>query len=201
MPRHKKEDRNQIVLETRALILEAAANEFAIHGFAGANVNRIAEAAGFSIGTVYNYFPSKRDLMFGFIKDTGSLHIDFIVTRVMQADTPSHRLEVLFQAGFDFEESNVIPSKAIFNALNGPDLEFREYVNLTYQPLFQLVSSEIISPGITQGEFRPVNPRRTAQLIMLIYLGTGSQLSPEGKLWASAAEVADFVLNALLLMK
>src|ERR1019366_2412447 len=43
-------------------ILEAARSVFARKGFNAATVDDIAEAAGLAKGTVYIYFPSKRDV-------------------------------------------------------------------------------------------------------------------------------------------
>jgi AcrR family transcriptional regulator len=40
-------------------ILTAAAQVFEVHGYAAGTTNRIAERAGVSIGTLYQYFPSK----------------------------------------------------------------------------------------------------------------------------------------------
>lgn len=40
-------------------ILTAAARIFAKHGYAKATTNRIAQAAGISVGSLYQYFPSK----------------------------------------------------------------------------------------------------------------------------------------------
>lgn len=40
-------------------ILEAAARVFAERGFAGGTTNHIAEAAGVSVGSLYEYFPNK----------------------------------------------------------------------------------------------------------------------------------------------
>lgn len=45
--------------ETVEEILSAAARVFEAHGYAGGTTNRIAEAAAVSIGTLYQYFPSK----------------------------------------------------------------------------------------------------------------------------------------------
>jgi len=45
----------------RRVILEAAANEFAEHGFEGASFNRIIAAAKISKGTMYYYFADKAD--------------------------------------------------------------------------------------------------------------------------------------------
>ena len=43
-------------------ILSAAADEFATHGYTGASLNRIIEAAGISKGSLYYYFDDKADL-------------------------------------------------------------------------------------------------------------------------------------------
>ncbi|HEY3470411.1 MAG TPA: TetR/AcrR family transcriptional regulator [Amycolatopsis sp.] len=44
---------------TRQRILTAAAHVFAEHGYAAGTTNRIAERAGLSIGSLYQYFPNK----------------------------------------------------------------------------------------------------------------------------------------------
>jgi AcrR family transcriptional regulator len=46
-------------VETTRAILEAAARIFSSHGYAAGTTNRIAEAAGVSIGSLYEYFPNK----------------------------------------------------------------------------------------------------------------------------------------------
>jgi AcrR family transcriptional regulator len=196
-PRYKNVDRDEAIQETRGRLLEAAAGEFASNGYSKANVNRIADAAGYAIGTVYNHFPSKRDLMLTFIDETARMHVDYIVEQVNLEQVPAQRLEAFFKAGFAFVETYPTQARAIFNTLNGPDEEFRVRLFQRYQPLFQLLSDEVIEAGMSRGDFRQVDSGNTAGLLMLIYLGTGSQFDLEGKLWMDSTQVADFVIHSL----
>lgn len=49
--------------ETVGAIIEAAARVFTAHGYAAGTTNRIAEAAGVSVGSLYEYFPNKDALL------------------------------------------------------------------------------------------------------------------------------------------
>ena len=61
--RPRKQPRQQRAVETRQAILDAAARIFAEYGYAAGTTNRIAEAADLSIGSLYQYFPSKEALV------------------------------------------------------------------------------------------------------------------------------------------
>ncbi len=54
--------------DTVAVILEAAARILELHGFEGFNTNAVAERAGVSIGSLYQYFRSKEALLSGLIE-------------------------------------------------------------------------------------------------------------------------------------
>lgn len=57
--RQRKQPKQERAAETRQRILDAAAHIFAEHGYAAGTTNRIAERAGVSIGSLYQYFPNK----------------------------------------------------------------------------------------------------------------------------------------------
>jgi TetR/AcrR family transcriptional regulator len=197
MARHKEAEREAVQSETRELLLQAAAEEFARHGYAGANINRSSRSAGFAKGTIYNYFPSKRGLMLALIDETAQAHLDNILAQVQEEDDAARRLVRFFEAGFAFVTDHLAPSRVMVNNIYGPDAEFKQHMWQAYWPMFRLVSTDIITAGITQGVFRPVDPDATAILLMTVYLGTGSQVDENGRLWLDPGQVADFALNAL----
>ncbi|MEV5830579.1 TetR/AcrR family transcriptional regulator [Spirillospora sp. NPDC052242] len=57
--RPRKSPRQQRSAETRERIVQAAARVFIEHGYAAGTTNRIADEAGLSIGSLYQYFPNK----------------------------------------------------------------------------------------------------------------------------------------------
>jgi len=197
-PRYKKSDRQEIQAQNRKQLLASAAIEFAQESYRGANTNRISKSAGFASGTIFNYFPTKKELMLALLTETAQLHCDFIVAAVHQTDDPTQRVKVFFEAGFEFIAENLAPARVMVNTIYGADEEFRQHLYLAYQPMFQFVATEILAPGIAQNIFRFVDPVATANLLMTIYLGTASQVTDEGRFFFPAAQVADFALKALI---
>jgi AcrR family transcriptional regulator len=197
MPRHKESDREEIMSETRTLLLAAATEEFAREGYLGANINRISKNAGFAKGTIYNYFESKRALMLALINEIAAGHLEFMASQVRKDDDPASRLERFFEAGFAWVTDNLPQGRLLFATLNGPDEEFKVRMYEAYLPMFQLVGQDILTAGMEQGLFRQLEPVSTAGLIMTIYLGTGSQVNEQGQQWFPPAQVAEFVLKAL----
>jgi AcrR family transcriptional regulator len=64
----RKQPRQKRSQETVDAILAATAQVLVRHGYEGANTNRIAEAAGVSVGSLYQYFPSKEALVTALIE-------------------------------------------------------------------------------------------------------------------------------------
>jgi TetR/AcrR family fatty acid metabolism transcriptional regulator len=197
MARHKEAEKEKITAETRRALLDAAAEAFARDGFEAANINRISLTAGFAKGTIYNYFPSKRDLMLAVIEDIASDHVNYIMNRVEPVEGPEGRLTEFFDAGFTWVVKQTSRARVMITMLYGPDEAFRTHMYQAYLPLFQFVAEQIINQGIAQGRFRHVGPMATAGLLMTIYLGTASQTDEEGRTWLDPAQVSDFAIHAL----
>jgi AcrR family transcriptional regulator len=103
----RKEPRQQRAQATVDAILAATAQVLLEHGYEGANTNRIAEQAGVSVGSLYQYFPNKESLVAAlverhadtiwaiFVKESAEVwnaSIADAVTRVIHAIFEAHMI-------------------------------------------------------------------------------------------------------------
>jgi AcrR family transcriptional regulator len=66
----KQQDRkNRIAEQRKKQILNAALSVFSRRGFDGATIPDIAQEAGVAVGTIYNYYQSKRELFIAVIQN------------------------------------------------------------------------------------------------------------------------------------
>jgi AcrR family transcriptional regulator len=70
-PRRPGRPPKQHAADTRALLLDAALDAFARHGYAGTSVRAIARAAGLSDSGLYAHFRSKQDLYQALMREAG----------------------------------------------------------------------------------------------------------------------------------
>jgi TetR/AcrR family transcriptional regulator len=59
---------DKIPEEKRKRVLDSAKRAFAHHGYAGTNVNLVAQEAGISVGSLYQYFRTKEDIFLALIE-------------------------------------------------------------------------------------------------------------------------------------
>ena len=72
-------------MQSRRMILEAAVSEFSKNGYKDTSVADIMRTADLGIGTFYNYFTSKEDLLFSLLSRLGDA-IRMALTEARAAD-------------------------------------------------------------------------------------------------------------------
>jgi AcrR family transcriptional regulator len=86
---------DRIPEEKRRLVLDAAAEEFAVGGFAAANINTIAANAGISVGSIYKYFGSKENCFLAVLED-GFSELETALSLALKADrSPLEKIEAV----------------------------------------------------------------------------------------------------------
>ncbi len=82
-----RQERSRLTVEA---ILDAAARVFERHGYAAGTTNRIAERAGVSIGSLYQYFPNKDAILVALVErhlDEGAAAMGPVLAALV-ADAP-----------------------------------------------------------------------------------------------------------------
>lgn len=83
--------------EKQTRILGAAKHAFATYGLVGANINKIAESAGISVGSMYKYFRTKEDLFLALIEGYHKYIASFIDDVLNREDSFARRVEALLK--------------------------------------------------------------------------------------------------------
>ncbi|MDF2987088.1 MAG: Transcriptional regulator, AcrR-family [Eubacterium sp.] len=106
-----KESFRKISEEKRKAVLDSAVQEFSEYGFTSANINRIAENAGVSVGSIYKYFDNKEDMFLTivhFAVDT----LKTVLNEIIQSDeTFEGRIEKIIKAIQSYSRTNVYLTK------------------------------------------------------------------------------------------
>ena len=84
--------------QTRAQLLEAAAELFAAQGIAGASVDAIAERAGRTVGALYGHFSSKEELLFAVVDEWLADAATVVAAELELAADTDERLAALWRA-------------------------------------------------------------------------------------------------------
>lgn len=104
MEKEKRKEREFNLRKTE--ILEEAAKIFAAKGFFSATVAEIANASGFAIGTLYQFFESKEKLYAEVLTEKLGTMYAGIREAVEEEQEPLRKIEVLVAAQFRFVEEN-----------------------------------------------------------------------------------------------
>lgn len=195
---HKKE---MVTEYRRKQILDAALAVFSRKGYGGATIPDIAREGGMAVGTIYNYYPSKREIL-----------VSVLASRVLSE--PFLRL---------MEQSSELDDKAFFRSLiedrltlltenadrflfmlgeayRDQDLR-RQWARGVVQPALRQTEQRVGS-RIESGAFRPMNARVTARALAGMAIGFAVLAMIEGEespcrdipAQELAAQLADFAM-------
>ncbi|MFI0355285.1 TetR/AcrR family transcriptional regulator [Actinomadura sp. 9N407] len=120
--RPRKSPTQQRAVKTRERILDAAARVFAEHGYAAGTTNRIAEAAGHSIGSLYQYFPNKDAILAELVTAHARDGIASIVRQLRDGlpDGLEERLRLFVRAAIDNHRDDPALHRVLFEEAPRP---------------------------------------------------------------------------------
>jgi AcrR family transcriptional regulator len=160
----------------RRQILMGAAQVFAEKGFHKATTKEIAQVAGVSEGTIYNYFNDKRELLLAMIELIATQSLKSIIADHPPAD-PKEFFTMLMRDRYQLaHERGYLMAPIMAEIFANPDLR-KEVYNQIALPLASHLE-QYIQAQIDSGHFRPVNPLIvTRALVGAIMLNFAIKLS------------------------
>ena len=201
--------------QTRAAILDAASNEFAREGLAGARTDSIARAAGVNKALLYYYFHDKESL-YAAVLDRVFTGLSARINEALDKPlSPRERLLAYAGAHFDYIAANKNYPRLVSREMMRARLEkmapaqknIRHLAMTYFQPVFRRVTA-LLEEGIESGDFRPVDPMHFVLTIVasivfyftatpVLHAVTGiDPLTPE-RMAERRAAVLDFISAAL----
>lgn len=153
MPGKRRPDPFKVKLEAlrRGQILDAASKVMARKGFRGTRMQEVADAAGVSNGTVYNYFASKDELLLALLdrlNETDARPAQ-LESSSMTGD-PRERLERLMQHRFEHWVSRKHLVRALLPVILGNEKLRRRYLAEVIGPTFQLGEAAFKELGLSR---------------------------------------------------
>lgn len=152
LPDPRKRPRQARSVATFEAILESAARILESLGFAGFNTNAVAELAGVSIGSLYQYFPSKDALIVELIRRERAELSNRIVEAIQQHDATDlkEKLKLIIQTAVQHQLSRPQLARTLEFAseLIGKDFEESELQH----ELETIISDLFIRSGISDAQ-------------------------------------------------
>lgn len=152
LPDPRKRPRQARSVATFEAILESAARILESLGFAGFNTNAVAELAGVSIGSLYQYFPSKDTLIVELIRRERTKLSRRIVEVIEQHDATDlkKKLKLIIQAAVQHQlnRSQLARTLEFASELIGKDIEESKHQH----KLEAIISDLFIRSGISDAQ-------------------------------------------------
>ncbi len=148
----QKNLRTQKKLQFKNTILNAAAQEFKERGFLNTSISNIMQTAGLGVGTFYNYFNSKEEVLMNLVKNLFMQVEEKISAQTTKKSSSLELLNFACQLTTELIDNNRFILPLISSAMEYSDKP--EQIPKNISPGFRKIFDEIIQRGQNRGEFR-----------------------------------------------
>jgi len=152
--------------EKKELIRKAAINLISEEGFYNVTTDKIAEKAGVSVGTIYNYFKNKEDII-SYIFQVEQKKLKLIFNRVKKKKlSVPEKFKILIDKYFKYVFYNKKLARLIHIETHRPSVEItREIFDFIYEIRQHL--KELIREGVEENSlYAEYNPDMIVNIIM-----------------------------------
>lgn len=160
--------RDGLRLERRQAILKAAMKVFARRGYAAATIRVIAREAHIAQGTIYLYFPSKRDLLLGLYRSMILESLEEILARPEKGDAEAFLRSLIVDRIGRFRRNPQAVRLAFTELPFHQELRERFYRDIAVEQLERVQA--FLKDRIAKGELRPIRTEIAARAFQGMYV-------------------------------
>ncbi|MBM4463157.1 MAG: TetR/AcrR family transcriptional regulator [Chloroflexi bacterium] len=187
--KHLAETNSHAVTERYSAILQTAERLFGEKGYRGVSIDEIAKAAGVSKGLVFYHFNSKRALVEHILKDAMTTLLTRWDAIAQSSESGRAKLRAAVEACMDMFNSRPYLFRIAF---------FEVILEEEMKDILTVMSNEVplrigklLKDGIATGEFRPVDSRIAAILLMGMITAPPLQSALQPQTMLAAGRIAD----------
>lgn len=147
----------QEITRRRGEILNAAIGVIVQKGFLETSMREIAEAAGVGKSTLYDYFPSKDEIMIAYVVDEVERMTSQAQAIIRQDISVTEKFRHIWRNHLESMLANKYLYIKISFESQRLSLESQQRIQ-HHRHAYQDMLCELVEAGIRRGEFRPVNP-------------------------------------------
>jgi TetR/AcrR family transcriptional regulator len=161
----REQRRRQVELMSETHLLDAAERVFAEKGYVGATMKEIADAAEFSVGALYNFFPGKEGL-FAAVMSRRNVEFTAIFATALAGEAPARaRLRMMIDVSCDYYLDQRPFMRLFQQAIGRAWLNIKSSFNEeNYHQYEEIMAMEaaVFRVGIASGEIRDGDPEMMA---------------------------------------
>lgn len=186
--------------DPRAEILREAARLFAEKGYGDSSLNTLAAAMNYSKGAIYNYFSSKQEIYDAIIISTLTALYESAAEAVNPDDPAAERLRQFMMAHARCLEANYHAFVTMLVGYSGMDNAALKDDALKLRDAHEGLLRKIISDGIADGSFRPVDIAMTGRAVLSLLSWMARWFRPGGPKNGEqiAADYYDLIVKGLV---
>src|SRR5215470_1307957 len=179
----------------RDSILQAAESVFARRDYHEVQMDDVAAACGVGKGTLYRYFPSKRELYLGVMFD-GIVRLRTELEAALETDdSPARKIERIVHRTLTHFWDRRFFFALIHQHEHRPDADAREWMRLREQ-LAALIRSTL-GKAMAAGHIRRINARIAAELLLGMVRGVNRYRTSDDRLDDLVAAVVDVFMSGV----
>ncbi|MEW6584471.1 MAG: TetR/AcrR family transcriptional regulator [Nitrospirota bacterium] len=152
-------------IDKRKLILDAALKTFVKRGYPETRVSEIAAEAKVAEGTLYNYFPSKEEILLALFDEKWGGIIDEIKKKISRLDNPNDKLKAIFSMVVTMFKKDRHLAEIFLIDIKQSSIFLNNYTINRIVEFIDLIE-EILEEGKKKGIYRKNLDTRVAKMVI-----------------------------------